>query len=161
VYLPPPTFAEDFARARDTNLARCAGPRFLHSIGKEAAHDRNGTLVVIEALKHTTADFELVLKAQPPYVLNCDDPRVTLDLSAPEDQEQLYSGYTALLYPRRYGGLALPMNEALISALPVIMPNISPNYQALPAEWLVPATTSSSFHARTKIPIYDAEVLRQ
>jgi len=157
VYLPPPTFAEDFASAREENLRPIGRRRFLHSVGKEAAHDRNGSLVVIESLKHTTADFDLVLKAQPPYVLTCDDPRVTLDLSSPEDQADLYKGYTGLLYPRRYGGLALPMQEALMSALPVIMPNINPNDQALPADWLVPATTTNSFIARTKIPIYDAD----
>ena len=47
------------------------------------------------------------------------------------------------------------MNEALMSALPVIMSDVSPNNEALPAEWLVPATTSRSFMARTQIPIYD------
>ena len=155
LYLPPPTFAEDFERARAVNLGMTGRARFLHSIGHTAAHDRNGTLIVLEALKHTMADFELVLKAQSPYELTCNDPRLTLDLSAPEEQQEVYSGFTASIFPRRYGGLALPMNEALMSALPVIMSDVSPNNEALPAEWLVPATTSRSFMARTQIPIYD------
>jgi hypothetical protein len=132
--VPPPTFPEDFAEARMVNMERRGKRQFTHIVGHQAVMDRNGTQTVIEALKHTSANFELTVRAQPPFELNCDDPRVTLDLSNPTDQADLYKGADCLLFPRRYAGLSLPVCEALISGLPVVMTDISPNNQLLPTE---------------------------
>ena len=55
------------------------------------------------------------------------------------------------------------MNEALASAMPVIMPDISPNNQVLPHNWLVPAEVTDFFMARTKVDICttDASLLAE
>lgn len=37
-----------------------------------------------------------------------------------------------MILPRKYAGLCLPMNEALMSGLPVIMTDIEPNNVILP-----------------------------
>ena len=155
-YLPPPLFSEDFAEVRKTNFNRTGKRRFLHIIGKAAAHDRNGTSIIIEALKHTTADFELVIKVQHDLLLNCDDPRVTIDKTDLTNYIDVYSDYDAILLPRRYGGLCLPMNEGLMAGLPVIMPRISPNTMILPRKWQLTATRVGSFKPRTVIDIYQA-----
>jgi glycosyltransferase involved in cell wall biosynthesis len=44
-----------------------------------------------------------------------------------------------MVMPRRYGGLCMPVNEALGAGMPVIMPYISPNNSWLSKEWLTPA----------------------
>lgn len=156
-YLPPPTFIDDYEEVRTHNINRSGKKRFLHVAGKIAAHDRAGTLDLIEAVKYSKEDFELVIKVQSGQILDVSDPRVMLDYSFPEDERELYRGFDAMIQPRRYAGLNLPMNEALSSALPVIMTDISPNNKVLPKEWLVPASLKFSFIARTVIDTYSAD----
>lgn len=157
IYLPTPIYHEEFSSARDINLARSGRRRFLHIVGKQAVHDRNGTLSLLEALKCSTADFELVIKSQKPLDLTCDDRRVTFDCHDLDDQAELYSGFDALIMPRRYGGQCLPMCEALMSCLPVLMTDVSPNNRVLPSEWLVPVVRTGEFMTRTMIDIFSAE----
>jgi glycosyltransferase involved in cell wall biosynthesis len=80
------------------------------------------------------APFELVIKSQEPLKPLLRDPRIRWDSSDPDDRAGLYEGLDALILPHRYGGLCLPMNEALTSGLPVIMSNMSPNDAILPQE---------------------------
>jgi hypothetical protein len=49
------------------------------------------------------------------------------------------------------------MNEALPSGLPVIIPDCSPNNDVLPTHWLIPATMTGSFTARTEIDLHEAD----
>lgn len=154
-YLPPPTDSRMFADARKKNFETDA-KRFLHIVGRQAVHDRNGTQDLIRSLQHTNAQFRLTIKSQEPLQIECADKRVVFDFTSPLDEADLYSGFDALIMPRRYGGLCLPMNEGLMSGLPVIMTNVSPNNAALPAKWLVEAMPAESFRTRTMIKTYSA-----
>lgn len=155
-YLPPPTFIKDFDRVGVFNAERRGKRRFLHVAGRMAAHDRAGTKDLLEALKYSTADFELVIKVQVGEILMTDDPRVVMDYSFPEDERDLYLDFDVMVQPRRYAGLNLPMNEALASSLAVIMTNISPNNRILPQNWLVQSEQRGRFMARTMIDLYSA-----
>lgn len=157
--LPPPTFPEDFAEARKANLARTGKRQFLHVAGTAAMHDRAGTQILLEALKFSNADYALTIKSQHDLGLFGGDDRVTFDTSAPEVQAELYNGYDAMVQPRRYGGLNLPVNEGLMSGLPVVMPDISPNNALLPPEWLVPAYHVGEFMARMRVDLYDTDLM--
>jgi glycosyltransferase involved in cell wall biosynthesis len=156
-YIPPPTMAGDFAPVWQSNRTRTGQRRFLHLVGQPAAHDRNGTELVIEALKHSQRDFELIVRSQKPLGYEVSDHRVKFDFSDTSDQAELYTGVDALILPRRYGGLCLPMNEALLSGLPVIMPDCSPNNDVLPERWLVPGTVKGQFMTRTMIDLFQAD----
>jgi glycosyltransferase involved in cell wall biosynthesis len=59
--------------------------------------------------------------------------------------------------PRRYAGLCLPMNEALMSALPVFMTDIAPNNYILPKEWLVESSLISLFRTKVRIELFEAK----
>jgi glycosyltransferase involved in cell wall biosynthesis len=61
-----------------------------------------------------------------------------------------------MILPRRYAGLCLPMNEALISGLPVFMTDISPNNQILPKDWLVKSDKIGEFKTKLMVDIYEA-----
>lgn len=158
VYLPPPTDARTFTKARNNNFAR-DGKKFLHIVGKPAVNDRNGTVDLIEALKYTDADFELHIKAQVKLDIEVNDSRVHFDYRRPTDESELYDGYDAMILPRRYAGLCLPMNEALMSGLPVIMSDIEPNNKILPKKWLVYAKKKSEFMTRTMIDLHETDHL--
>lgn len=154
MYLPPPINMRDFKQNRQLNFNRASTKRFLHVLGKQAVHDRNGTETLLEALRHTQSNFELVIKSQYEIGLDIQDRRVIIDTSNSNDYTELYKDFDAMILPRRYGGLCLPMNEALASGLPVIMSNISPNSKILPKKWLVSANKTESFIARPLIDVY-------
>lgn len=154
-YLPPPTFEADYEKAKNINMSRSGKIRILHVRGREAVYDRNGTESILMSLKHSKADYELVIRSQSAFnspLLN--DPRVKLDIRDLSTPQELYEDFDFMVYPRRYGGQAMPCNEALISGLPVIMNDIDPNNRILPKKWLVKATKESSFRARTDIDVY-------
>jgi len=159
MYLPPPIDPHELQKARGVNLKRKGKKRFLHIIGTSATVDRNGTLDLLNAVQLTKSDFELVIKTQHPLQVEyfLDDSRVTYEIDNVEDINDLYSGFDALLLPRRWGGLSLTTNEALMSGLPVIMSDISPNNQLLPKEWLVPAVSKGKFSARSPIEFYSVD----
>lgn len=161
-YLPPPLDPNELKQARDINYVTSAmgKKQLLHIVGTLATHDRNGTLDLLKALKHTKKDFKLVIRSQHelPTEYITYDRRVTYEIADLPDQTLMYSGFDAMILPRRYGGLSLTMNEALMSGLPVIMPDIDPNNKLLPSEWLVPAKKIDEFQARVMIDVYGTDV---
>ena len=156
VHLPPPTRVELFANANKINTSK-THKKILHIGGKAAVKDRNGTNTVVEMLKYSNADYELVIKSQTPLDIPCDDPRLTIDTSSPDSRESLYEGYDAMILPRRYAGLCLPMNEALLASLPVFMTNVSPNNSILPKEWLVDSIKTDRLMTRTMLDVYEGD----
>jgi glycosyltransferase involved in cell wall biosynthesis len=158
VHIPPPTFPQDFAQPRQANLQRRGRRRFLMVAGKPAHGDRNGVMLLMYAIQRSRADFELVVKSQEPIQPLLRDPRITWDSSAPDDRAELYEGFDALILPRRYGGLCLPMNEALTSGLPVIMSNTSPNDAILPREWRIPGAFNGGFTSRVPIQYFNVNI---
>lgn len=160
VYLPPPTIESDFKKAREINLKRTGKRKFVHIIGRNAIYDRNGWVSVMDALKDIKSDFELTVFSQQ-EMTGYADPRVKYRVFDVEDQTELYTDFDALILPRRYGGLCLPMNEALLSGLPVIMTDVCPNNKVLPNKWLLPSYKSGQFEGRSVIDIYSPEYLSQ
>jgi hypothetical protein len=159
VLLPPPSATEAFRKARETNLKQKHG-RILHIAGKAAIKDRNGTETVIEMMKHLKSDVVLDIRTQVEINLPVTDKRINIITDNTENHSDMYVGYDAMILPRRYAGLCLPMNEALISALPVFMTNISPNNDLLPPEWLVESTKISRLMTRTMLNVYEGDAKR-
>lgn len=125
----------------------------LHIAGKPAANDRNGTWNFLQACHDgvvITQDHSLADRIKKRY----SSSRV---LENVDDQNWMYQVGDILVLPRKYGGNCLPLNEALASGMPVIMPDISPNNNLLPPEWLVPAYISDSFTPRTKVDIWTTD----
>jgi hypothetical protein len=154
MHLPPPTDQSLFNEAREINLSK-DHKRILHIAGKKAAKDRNGTESIISMMKHSKEDYELVIKSQTPLNLICNDSRVKIEIGNPDNRQDMYSGFDAMVLPRRYAGLCLPMNEALMSALPVFMTDISPNNTILPAKWLAESKKIDSFRTKSMVDVYD------
>src|SRR5690606_6547336 len=123
MHLPPPIDPREFAVARDNNLRRDTNTlKILHIVGTLAIHDRNGTLDLLAALRHTNSNFSLTIHSQHelPSEYYVDDSRVTYSIRNYEHSYEIYNDYDAVIIPRRYGGLCLVANEALMSGLPVI-----------------------------------------
>ncbi len=104
-----------------------AGPfRWLHIAGAHIPdwHDRNGTGAVYQAAEHLTADQEIVVRTQSPLPPAPDGVTVVYESLA--SRWDLYRDVDALVLPRRYAGLSLPVLEALACGLPVLMTDLSP-----------------------------------
>lgn len=156
IYLPPPSDHNIFTKNKEYNLSK-DHKRILHIAGKKAAKDRNGTDTVINMLKHSKEDYELVIRTQSDLNIKHKDSRLTLAYDNVPNREDMYYGFDAMILPRRYAGLCLPMNESLLSGLPVFMTDVSPNNQVLPREWLCPSSKIDSLQARTLLDVYDAD----
>jgi glycosyltransferase involved in cell wall biosynthesis len=153
-HIPPPTRHELFERALETNISK-DHKRMLHIAGKAAANDRNGTESVLEMMRHSKADFELVIKSQTPISSKRLDSRITVEINNVKHRQDMYTGFDGMILPRRYAGLCLPMNEALLSGLPVFMTDISPNNFILPKEWLTVSEELGVMRLATPIIYYD------
>ena len=158
-YLPPPIDPDEFLSIKFTNMKRYRlAPRFLHIVGTLAFEDRNGTLDLLRAVKMSKGKYKLIIHSQHklPAEYMIDDPRVVYRIKNFKKNADLYKGFDGLILPRRYGGLSLTTNEALMSALPVMMTNISPNNKLLPSEWLVPVRKKNSIEVRAVLDCYSA-----
>jgi glycosyltransferase involved in cell wall biosynthesis len=145
---------------------------FLHTAGRSAAHDRNGTDTVIQSAQYLKTDAQIIIHFQGEQGLGHQATKTieqyrrdfelaggNLIISQKEydNYQDVYSQGDVLVLPRRYGGNCLPLNEALSSGMPVIMTDIEPNNIFLPPSWLVYADKIGQFSPRTTIDIYDAE----
>lgn len=156
LHLPPPIDHNKFGEVRKENMSK-SHFRLLHVGGKAASEDRNGTYSVLEMLKYSKTDYELVIKTQTPLNINIKDSRIKVDHSDDPIRENLYKGFDGMVLPRRYAGLCLPMNEALMSGMPVFMTNISPNNYVLPKEWLASSEPTGKLKTRMLLDVYSAD----
>jgi glycosyltransferase involved in cell wall biosynthesis len=162
IHLPVPIETDRFADRTPTGYETATD--FLHLVGRPAAHDRNGTPDLLQALQYVTAEVTVTIKCQDvsyvPQLLNRfrvpENVTLVVDSTDVENYWDNYHG-DVLLMPRRFGGLCLPVNEALGAGMPVIMPDIAPNNSWLPSDWLVPATHAGTFKAKQHIDIYSVD----
>jgi glycosyltransferase involved in cell wall biosynthesis len=159
IYLPPPTDHSLFNEVKDINLSK-DHKKILHIGGKKAAKDRNGTDSIFEMIKYSKEDYEIVIKSQTKFDSLCKDPRVKIEIGNPDNRQDMYKGFDAMVLPRRYAGLCLPMNEALMSGMPVFMTNISPNNAILPPEWLAESTKIDRFRTKSLVDVYSVNPKR-
>jgi glycosyltransferase involved in cell wall biosynthesis len=144
---------DDTLKPRTTEQAR----HFFHIAGRPAANDRNGTLTFIKAARiaaRSVQGLSFTLYCQTPTkeiraALQGSPVRLVEHVDDPAD---MYAEGDIMVLPRRYGGLCLPLNEAIAHHIPVLMPDVSPNNQWLPAEWLVAVTPfRQTFHAHVDV----------
>lgn len=109
---------------------------FVHIAGRQGAFGRNGTVELLKAIPRVTSDVRFVIYSQHP-LRRIDDPRVHFFIRDFTDRAELYREGDVLVFPRRYGGQALSMNEALSAGMPVMMTDMRPQSSFLPAELLI------------------------
>jgi glycosyl transferase family 1 len=112
-------------------------PRILHVAGHRTTGDRNGTGAFLDAVARlpagaavsvrvTTQDSRLAHRPGP------GGPGIWIDAGGRADHRDLYRGADVLVMPRRYGGLCLPVQEAMAAGLGVVMTDCPPNMETWP-----------------------------
>lgn len=156
--LPVPVDASDI-EIREIDECRT----MFHVAGRQAIHDRNGTMTFIEAAIKCGNKFNYIIYAQEldgTTLSFIEKAQKMIHIEVIKDTEKysdIYKQGDVLVMPRKYGGLCLPMQEALAAGIPVIMPNIEPNGYRLPPQWLSQASKNGSFMTRTMIEIYETD----
>lgn len=131
--LPPAAQVVLFPVATDRirpNPPHRGATRWLHVAGKRALADRNGTDVVLAALRYLQEPCTVTVVVQHGETPTWPEvpPHVKLRfMPPPHDYWDLYPGHDALVLPRRYGGLCLPAQEAMAAGLALVMTELPPN----------------------------------
>ena len=141
---------------------RTTAKTFLHVVGRRAQEDRNGTDTLLKAMKFVRGDITLRVRLQEPENLKyfqrmSDDPRIEWITQDTDNYWEIYGDADVLVLPRKYGGLCLPMQEALSLGMPVIMTNVSPNDHILPPSWRVSAQKRGEIYTRMPLDIWEAD----
>lgn len=142
--LPPGELVPTPVKDRDIVIAPPGGSRLLHVAGHHALGDRNGTAVMTGLIQRNKHQFRLA--SQDGLRIH---PRVlqkTEIVGATEDRWAMYDGCAILVYPRRYGGQSLVVNEAMARGLAVLMGDCPPNLATWP---IVPIPVRPGGQVRT------------
>jgi len=142
VWLPTSWLADRFPGARVVPMpveadeapapaepSRC--PVVVHTVGRAALGDRNGTTIVQEALQRLAGPCAVRMYSQDATVAASSRVRRTVPVTTYPggvvDRWSMYADAHVLVLPRRYGGNCLPVGEAMAAGLAVVMPDCSPN----------------------------------
>lgn len=135
VYLPTPVATDRLRFERRTEAKT-----FLHVAGHRAMQDRNGTRMVVQAARYVRSGARLVIRSQSRLGRSLLGPdKCEVIVSNLPNYWDLYEDADVLVLPRRFGGQALSVNEALACGMPVIALDCEPLRRFLPVEGLVRA----------------------
>jgi hypothetical protein len=132
--------------------------RFGHVAGWPAVADRNGTEIFAQAAGMTTGGSAVtcVVRGQHRDVERFRRPGLSVEAGCVDDHWDLYREVDVLVMPRRFGGLSLPVLEALALGIPVVMPDCSPN-EVWPGP-RVPASSTATVGTRAgPLPLHDTD----
>jgi hypothetical protein len=108
---------------------------FIHNSGHGGLLNRNSTPEVLEAMKYVRSPIKLIVRTQNGnYTSN--DPRVEI-VRGSIPYEDLWKEGDVLLFPEKFGGSFLPMQEALASGMAVMATDRFPTNTWLPRELLI------------------------
>lgn len=146
--LPPGAQVLPFPVARDRLpfRRRTAAETFVH-VAAPAMLDRNGTRLVLAAMRYVTRRCRLIVRGYPGRLpQRIGRVEIIHDRSDPADYwEGWPDDGDVLLLPRRYAGLSLPMQEAMSLGMPVVSLDLTPQNAWLPPETLVPAVDGTPY----------------
>jgi hypothetical protein len=128
VYLPVPVEVPWKLRTR--------AEVFVHNAGHGGLRGRNGTAELLAALPHVKSPARFVVRSQDRRWA-ASDPRLEVRFgTAP--YESLWEEGDCLVWPHKFDGLSLPLNEARAAGMLVMSTDRFPDNEWLPREPLIP-----------------------
>ena len=109
---------------------------FVHNAGHGGLHGRNGTKELLKAMEYVKSPIKLIIRSQFDN-FNSNDPRVEIRVGDFPD-ETLFSEGDVFVYPDKFGGSCLPLQEAFASGMVIMASNRHPSNLWLPNEPLIP-----------------------
>lgn len=168
-YLPVPVNIEKIDYRENEKVET-----LVHIMGRPAQNDRNGTRLFMQMVSELGDKYNYKLYLQTPKEMESQrvfhEVKPLFDLAKEvlgdkfeihfdiENNVDMYKEGEVMILPRRYGGLCLPLWEALASGMPVLMPNISPNDKVLSEDWLCEARHEGYVTTHSDIPMYTSDI---
>ena len=115
---------------------RTKAKHFIHNAGHGGLGGRNGTKELLEAMRYVKSPIKLTVRAQIGHYTS-DDPRVDI-IHGSVPYSELWASGDVLVFPEKFGGSFLPMQEAYASGLAVMASDRFPTNSWLPKELLIP-----------------------
>jgi len=109
---------------------------FVHNAGNGGLGGRNGTKELLEAIKHVKSPIKLIVRSQVP-IKQVDDPRIEYQIGHFDD---IWSEGDVFIFPEKFNGLSLPLQEAFASGMAVMAGDRFPINTWLPKEILIPVS---------------------
>lgn len=109
---------------------------FVHNAGNLGLGGRNGTKTVIEAMKYVKAPLKLILRSQEP-ISGIADKRILLEVGQ-KPFGALWKDGDVFVFPEKFNGLSLPLQEAYASGMAVVAGDRFPINTWLPRDLLIP-----------------------
>ena len=131
VYIPVPV-EEPFRQ-------RTRAEVFVHNSGNGGLWGRNGTVELIAAMTYVESPLKLVIRSQKPIKADRHDERIEFMLHE-VPREDLYQTGDVFVFPEKFNGLSLPLQEAFASGMLVMATDRFPNDTYLPKEALIPVS---------------------
>lgn len=131
-HLPVPV-ARDRVRFKRRNRALV----FEHHAGHGGLFGRNGTHELLAAASMLKSDAKILIYSQRD--LDFVHPKVEIRVGNFENYWDLWGSGDVFVFPHKFDGLSLPIQEALASGMPVLSTSIEPFIGWLPNEWFFPA----------------------
>lgn len=126
---------------------------FLFNVGHGGKHDRNLTQMVISAMKLVKSDVKLLVNTQTNIVYE-ESPKVELNFKDEYNYQDLYNRGDVFLFPQRFCGLSMPIQEAMAIGLPVVTTDIYPLNVYIPQKLLVKTLKMPSIRVKRLIDTY-------
>lgn len=121
---------------------------FVHNAGNGGLGGRNGTKELIEAMKYVKSPIKLIIRSQSQNFTS-DDPRIEI-VKDNLPVEKLYEEGDIFIFPEKFNGLSLPIQEAFASGMPIMCGDRFPMNEWLPKELLIPVSDYKTEMIMTK-----------
>lgn len=117
---------------------------FVHNAGHGGLLSRNGTAELLQAMRLVKSEAKLLVRSQtrqswPPYPELLRN--TTAQIGTLSSRDQLYAEGDVFVFPEKFNGLSLPLQEATASGMAVMTTNRTPNINHLPD--FIPLNVSS------------------
>ena len=153
-YLPVPVNRDLLPYRRRTRVRT-----ILHISGNTLYDDRNGTEIFLKSLPFLSENLKVIIYTQhkiklPQQRVKC---KIILRDKNVKNYWDIYRDGDLIVIPRKYGGLCLPLNEAMSTGMIPVMPDIAPQNYFLPALSLVRHTDVKILdgpHLRVRLASY-------
>lgn len=141
---------------------------FVHNAGNGGLRNRNGTIDLVHALKFIRSPAQILIYTQCENLFNEIEPLVAKESSRVDVRlsfgtrlfNQLYVGGDVFVFPEKFNGLSLPLQEACASGMLVMGTDRFPMNTWLPREPLIPVSGYRTETVGGSCNTYQAAVVR-
>ncbi len=120
---------------------RTKAKTFVHNAGHGGLKGRNGTAELIKAWDYVQSPVDLIIRLQDvgrgDVTTNKAGGRMTVAYG-PVDRKALFTDGDVFVFPEKFNGLSLPLQEAHAAGMLVMATDRSPNNKWLPTDPLIP-----------------------